>query len=192
MEKIKLENLKTKFIARNIAFYKELDSTQKQAKKLANENIKNGTIVITENQTHGIGTHGRTWQSNPAENATFTIILYPNCNIKNLENITTQIAQSICMAIKALYNIDLEIKKPNDLILNGKKIGGILTEIDTIGENVNELFIGIGFNVNQTEFNEELQNTATSLHLNNVKNAKVQDVICEICNKLEILIERIF
>lgn len=189
---MKLENLKTKFIARNMVYYKNIDSTQKEAKKLAKNKILNGTIIITENQTEGKGTHGRTWESNPFENATFTIILYPECNIKNLENITTQIANSICLAIKELYNIELEIKKPNDLIINGKKIGGILTEIDTIGEIVKELFIGIGFNVKQTRFSKELENSATSLYLNNVKNANVEDVICAICNNLEILIEKFF
>lgn len=187
---MKLEKLHTKYIARNIKYYNILASTQTEAKNLAQGNIENGTIVITENQISGKGTHGRTWESAKGQNATFTIILYPECNIKKLENITTEIANSICFAIKKLYNINLEIKKPNDLILNGKKIGGILTEINTIGEVVKELFIGIGFNVKQTEFSSELKNKATSLHLNNVKNANVEDVVCEICNELEILIEK--
>lgn len=81
--------------------------------------------------------------------------------------------------------IDLEIKPPNDLMLKGKKIGGILTEINTRGETVKELYIGIGFNVNQTKFSEELQNKVTSLKMNNIEGIKVEDVICKICNELE-------
>lgn len=126
----------------------------------------------------------------PGENITFTLILYPECNIKKLDNITIKIANAICKAIKNLCNIDLEIKEPNDLIINKKKIGGILTEINTMGEIVDTLFIGIGFNVKQTIFGENITNKATSLYLNNVKDIEIEDVICAICNELETIIEK--
>ena len=116
--------------------------------------------------------------------------MYPECNIKKLDNITIKIANAICKAIKNLCNIDLEIKEPNDLIINKKKIGGILTEINTMGEIVDTLFIGIGFNVKQTIFGENITNKATSLYLNNVKDIEIEDVICAICNELETIIEK--
>ena len=102
--------------------------------------------------------------------------MYPNCDIKNLENITIVIANSIVKTIRELYGYELEIKKPNDLMLNGKKIGGILTEITTRGEVVETLLIGIGFNVNQKEMPEELQNIATSLAIEYDKKFKIEEI----------------
>lgn len=190
---MKLENLKTTYLARNVIYYDKLDSTQDFAKKISKNNLPNGTIIITKNQTKGKGTHGRVWESTDGKNVTFTLILYPHCNIRKLNGISIKIAKSICKAMEKNYKIFLQIKKPNDIMLEGKKIGGILTEINTIGETVNELFIGIGFNVNQIEFSEELQNKATSLIINNF-NIKITDIICTICNnlekELEILIEK--
>ena len=90
-------------------------------------------------------------------------MINPKCKIKQLENLTFEIAESMQKAIWDLYNIKLEIKEPNDLMLNNKKIGGILTEINTIGEKVNYLLISIGFNVNEENFSKEVENIATSL-----------------------------
>lgn len=190
---MKLENLKTNYLAKNIIYYDVLDSTQELAREISKNNLPNGTIVIAKNQTNGKGTHGRRWESKDGKNATFTLILYPHCNIKKIENISIKIAETICKAMYEDYGVNLEIKAPNDIMLKGKKIGGILTQINTIGETVNELFIGIGFNVNQIKFSKELQGKATSLIINNIS-IKVTDIICTICNalekELEILIEK--
>ena len=82
----------------------------------------------------------------------FSFVLYPNCNIKNLDKLTIIIAESLVQAVKELYLITLEIKKPNDIIFQGKKLCGILTEGITEGEITKKVFIGIGFNVNETIF----------------------------------------
>ena len=76
--------LKTKFIGRNTIFFEEIDSTQIQAKKFAENRVANGSIVLTENQTSGLGTHGRKWYSEQNKNVAFTIILYPKCELKKL------------------------------------------------------------------------------------------------------------
>ncbi len=164
MEIDKIKNAKTKILGKQVIYYEELDSTQLLAKYLVkNKQIKNGTIIITDNQTNGIGTKGRKWFSKTKENITMSIVIFPNCVISEINNLTIEIAELLKKSIQELYNINLEIKSPNDLLLNNKKICGILTESNTINNNINHIIIGIGFNVNQIKFNEETKKLATSL-----------------------------
>lgn len=132
MEKKIKSILRTKIIGKNVIFFDKINSTQVEAKKLAEKGIENGTIVLTDNQTNGIGTHGRKWYSNKGDNITFTLIIYPKCKINNLENLTTDIAQCMINAICEVCSKRLDIKKPNDIIYNKKKVGGILTQILTV------------------------------------------------------------
>ena len=185
----KIKNAKTKYIGKNIEYFDEIDSTQEEAKR----NIKkydNGTIIIADKQIKGKGTHGRIWYTN-LDNIAMTIIIKPKLKVKQLEGFTTSIAKNIQMAIKDLYNLDLEIKLPNDLLLNDKKICGILTEITTIKEKVKEIFIGIGFNVNEKNFPIEVLKIATSLSKETNKNYDREDIICKIIENLEEEIEKI-
>ena len=187
IERIKLAN--TKYLGKNVIYYEELESTQKLAKKLLKENkIKNGTIIITDNQTSGIGTKGRTWYSNKGTNITMTLIVFPNCKIEKIEGITTKIAQCISDSLKELYDIDLKIKYPNDLLLNGKKICGILTESATENQILTHLLIGIGFNVNEENFNDETKEIATSLKKEYKREFIREEIIINIIKKLEKII----
>ena len=187
IEKIKKAN--TKVLGKEIVYYDVLDSTQKEAKrKIRTNDITNGTI-ITNYQTEGIGTKGRSWYTNSNDNITLTIVLYPNCNISKLDGLTIKIAQAIKNAIKKLYGILLEIKVPNDLLLNGKKISGILTQSSTYKGNVKYLLIGIGFNVNQTKFEKEIKSLATSLKKEYGKEYNKEDIIIESIQELEKIID---
>lgn len=89
-----------------------------------------------------------------------------------------------------LFEIRLDIKEPNDLILNGKKISGILTEINTIGEKINYLLISIGFNVNEEDFSDELKDIATSLKMEFGKNFSREEIIVSFIGNLEILLNK--
>lgn len=190
IEKIKQVN--TKIIGKEVIYYNSLESTQKEAKRLVKENCAtNGAIVISSNQTNGIGTKGRVWYTNKDENITMTIVIYPNCKIYELEGLTIKIAKVIKYTIQNLYGISLEIKEPNDLILNKKKICGILTEASTYEEKVKHILIGIGFNVNQVEFNDEIENIATSLKKETGKEYIIEDIIKSIIENLEKEIEEI-
>ena len=156
-------NLKTRYLGKEIIKFKEIDSTQKEIwRRIENGNASQGCVVITEKQTAGIGTHGRTWYTSP-KNITFSFSIFPNCNIKRLENLTYRIAEIFKELFKDLYNINLDIKLPNDLMINGKKIGGILTETKLQGENVKVLVIGVGINTDVTSFPKELEAKATSI-----------------------------
>lgn len=163
-EKIE-ENIKTKIIGRNIEYFETIGSTQVEAKKMAEHNVQNGTIVIAENQENGIGTHDRKWYSEAGKNIMFTLIIYPKCRVEKLSTITVDIAKKIVSVIDNLYSFKLEIKTPNDIISDGKKLGGILTQIVTSGDKIRHLLIGIGLNINQEEFKGEIKENATSLIL---------------------------
>ena len=158
-------NLKTEIIAKNIKYFEKTNSTQLVAKEMAEEKVENGTLVITNDQENGLGTHDRKWYSEAGKNIMFTLIIYPKCDIKHLNTITVDIARCIVVTIEKLYDFKLEIKHPNDLIYIGKKVGGILTQIVTNGEKIRYLLIGIGININQEQFEGEIKETATSLKI---------------------------
>lgn len=192
MRKLEIEKIKkaqTNIIGKKIEYFKKIDSTNTYAEKIANNPGENGTLIITDIQTNGIGTKGRRWYTGKANNIAMSIILKPQCKIDNLKGITVKIAKCIKKAVQNLYNIELEIKEPNDLILNNKKICGILTKISTIGEKINYLIIGIGLNVNEECFNEETIKIATSLKKEFNKEFSREDIIIKIIEILEKEIE---
>ena len=158
---MELKGLKTEFLGRNLIYYHSIDSTQKKIKNI--KKPENGTIIITDNQFEGVGTHDRKWYTGNGKNIAMSFVLLPECNIKKIENLTIEIAKCIVNAIKKKCKINLEIKEPNDLFYEGKKVGGILTETSCKGEIVSKIFIGIGINVNQEEFPGNLEEIATSL-----------------------------
>lgn len=178
------EELDTSFLCRNIIYYKEIDSTQDEAKRIVN-NVQDGTYIITDKQTQGKGTHDRKWYDKGFENICGTFILKPNCHISKLKNLTIMIAECIVETIKNLYNISLQIKYPNDVMCNSKKIVGILTESVTNKEIVQYVFVGIGMNVNQTIFQPEIQNIATSLKKEYKKEFDREEIISEFFNIFE-------
>ena len=112
------------------------------------------------------------------------IIKHPKCKIKELEGVTTKIAEKIQQTIEKIYGYKLKIKIPNDLILNGKKICGILTEVHTQGENIEYLLISIGFNVNEEKFSTELKDIATSLKVEYKEEFCREDIIINIIKSL--------
>lgn len=139
-----LRNLTTKILGKNAIYYPQIDSTQLEVWRQVEEGtIKNGTIVIADIQTRGKGTHGRKWYTDEENNIAFTFFLEPNCEIAKLEGITIEIAKILIKVFQKLYGISLKIKFPNDLVYQGKKIGGILTETKLIGETVKYLVVGI-------------------------------------------------
>ncbi len=165
MDVLKIQEAKTKIIGKQICYREEIDSTHiksKQIVKKLNEE-DNGTILIADKQSSGVGTKGRKWYTGSEKNIAMTIILMPKCNIEKLESLTLKIAESMKETIKDLYGYDLQIKYPNDLTLKGKKIGGILTEINTVSGCINYLLISVGFNVNEENFSDETKELATSL-----------------------------
>ena len=184
----KIKSAKTKFIGKELEYFDEIDSTQAEAKRNV-EKYKNGTVIIADTQTAGRGTHGRVWHTK-TDNIAMTIILKSEINIKMIEGFTVAIAEKIQQSIKELYGIELEIKLPNDVLLNNKKICGILTEVVTIKEIVKEIFIGIGFNVNEKEFLSDISDIATSLYKETKQVYCREDIICKILENIEQELEK--
>lgn len=189
-------NLNTKLIGTNIVHYKEIDSTQKEIwRRVENKQIQNGTLILADIQTDAIGTHGRTWYTTKTNNIAFSFLLYPNIPVRKLEKLTIQIAKIIVEVFEELYKINLEIKLPNDIIIQTnegiKKIGGILTQTKLKGEIVKCLVIGIGINTNQQQFKKEIKNIATSIKNEFGINVNNNNIITEFCNKFEEIYIRI-
>lgn len=190
--KDKLENLKTQRLGRHYIHYEQIDSTQKEIwRRIDNNEIVDGLLIRADSQTSGIGTHGRTWYTT-TNNITFSFYIELNCNIEKIKRITTEIANVIISIMKKKYNIRVDIKLPNDLYINGKKLGGILTESKVRGNIVKYIVIGIGINNSQERFNKEIENIATSLKKEYGIEIDVQEFISEFCNSLEkIILKRI-
>lgn len=188
---MKLTNLKTKYLGRDFIFYNQIDSTQNEIfRRIENNNIKNGTLVMADIQTNGKGTHGRIWHTNETQNIAFSFYIKVNCSPQKLEGVTIEVAKIIVEIFKLKYNINLNIKEPNDITYNGKKIGGILTQSKIIAKNVKFLVIGIGINTNQTVFLDDIKDIATSIKKEFGIEVNRTEIIECFCNKFEETIKR--
>lgn len=183
---MKLKNLKTNFLGRNSIFYKEIDSTQSEVWRLIESNsAPSGTVVIADIQTNGKGTHGRVWHTDEVNNIAFSFFVKMDCNVKELDGITLDIAKIIVEIFKDMYNIDLDIKLPNDIVFGGKKIGGILTETKVYQEMVKFLVVGIGINTGKMQFSDDIIDIATSIKNEFGIDVDVIEFITEFCNRFE-------
>ncbi len=183
-----IKNSKTTYIGKQIEYFQQIDSTHNYVlREIKNKNWNNGTIVIANKQTNAIGTKGRTWYTQEG-NISMSIILFPNCEIQQLQGLTINVAIAIKKAIKELYGYELIIKEPNDLLCNGKKICGILIQSSTSDKKVNYIVISIGMNINTTEFTNEIENIATSLKREYNKEYSCEEIIKGIIEEIEKLI----
>ena len=185
---MKLKNLKTKFLGKNCIYFNEIDSTQSEIWRLVNKKTTNGTLVMADIQTSGKGTHGRIWHTDEENNIAFSFYVETNCNINKLDGITIEIAKIIVDILMKKYGIQLSIKEPNDIVYNGKKIGGILTESKVQSELVKFLVVGIGLNTNKTIFSDDIKDIATSIKREFDVEIDRDDFICEFCNRFENLL----
>lgn len=159
--------LQTSFIGQNLHYEESVESTQKIANRLANENAPEGTVAIAEEQFTGKGRLGRHWHSPKYTGVWMSLILRPNIPLPRAPQLTLLTAVSVVQAIEEVTGIFPEIKWPNDILINGKKIAGILTELQAESDQIHSIIIGIGINVNQQleDFPSELYSIATSLSI---------------------------
>ncbi len=153
--------------AEHIHYYIVTDSTNVQAKLLAEQGAPEGTVCIAGSQTGGKGRMGRSFHSPDGSGLYFSLILRPNCPAEQLMHLTCAVAVAACDAVEKLCGTRPQVKWINDLVTGGKKLGGILTElsVDPKTSLVNYAIVGIGINCLQeiTDFPEQLQNMATSI-----------------------------
>lgn len=161
--------LKTKYMGRKLVYFQETDSTNIQIKKLAEAGSPEGTLVVAESQTAGKGRRGRSWSSPAGSSIYMSYLLRPKIPPYSASMLTLLAGMACVAAIREETGLSPAIKWPNDLVIGGKKICGILTEMSTELEEIHYIFTGIGINVNQTGFPQEIQETATSLKLESKK-----------------------
>ena len=154
-----------------IIYFKTLDSTNVKIRELALEGASEGMVAVADMQTAGKGRRGRSWESPAGTNIYMSLLLRPKFEVTFAPMLTLVMAYSAACVLKEEGYEGVRIKWPNDLVISGKKICGILTEMELSGTEIGHVVVGIGINANTKTFPEELQDKATSLCL--VKNHEV-------------------
>jgi len=159
--------LQTQFIGRKVIAYQQVGSTNDIALRLGRSGAEEGTLVIAESQTAGRGRHGRSWLSPPNASILASLILRPRMQESKIALINLLAAVAVARAIEIVISLPAKIKWPNDVLIYGKKVSGILTEIESQKEGIRFLVVGIGINVNipLDSFPVSLKPKATSLSI---------------------------
>ncbi|WP_083851464.1 biotin--[acetyl-CoA-carboxylase] ligase [Sedimentibacter sp. B4] len=175
------KHLNTKFMGRNVVFIEKVDSTNNYAK---NNDLSNGSLVTCEEQTTGRGRLGRRWESQ--KGMCMSVVLIPEIELSQISKITQVCAAAVAKALDELQIIS-QIKWPNDIFLNGKKICGILTEMKTEMNKHPYVVVGIGMNINNDNFPDEIKDVASSLYMETGIIFEKSLVSAKILNNFEIL-----
>ena len=166
MDVTELESIhSTEWAGCELYYYDSIDSTNTKAKELAEDGHPSGTLVVADRQTAGKGRRGRSWESPTGIGIFMTLMLKPEINPNNASMLTLVAAMATTRAIRRVTGVPAMIKWPNDIVMNGKKVCGILTEMSAQFDYINHIVIGIGINVHNEEFPEEIKETASSLFL---------------------------
>lgn len=178
--------LSTNFIGRKVFHFDSIESTNSIAKSLGDSDDINGSIVISEEQTNGRGRLGRAWISPKHKGIWMSIILKPDLNPVDAVNLTQTAAAAVVKATEEL-GIRTLVKWPNDIVINNKKVCGILTEMSAELTRINYVVVGLGINVNIDEFQfpEDIRDIATSLKIQTNSLVNRQELTARILNNFE-------
>lgn len=168
-----------------LEYHEEVDSTNNRAKKLAEEGTPEGTLVVAESQTTGKGRRGNTWVSPRGTGIWMSLVLRPGIAPSCASMLTLVAALAVAKGIEEVSGLDTKIKWPNDIVVNGKKVCGILTEMSAELEKIHYVVIGIGINANMTEFPQEIRNKATSIYQQSGKQVNRSQVIAAVMKAME-------
>jgi len=158
--------LRAEHIGREIITYSSVDSTNDAAKRLIGESDKEGTVILADGQTQGKGRQGRTWHSEENVGIYLSIVLKPSLRPEQISQITLVAGVALAQTINEFSRVRAHLKWPNDILLNGKKVAGILTE--NCQNNAHSgIILGVGINVNHSQFPVSLQRIATSMAMEN-------------------------
>lgn len=179
------QELNTGYLGQKILYLEEVGSTNNVAKEYGKQEGNHGLLIIAEEQNAGKGRLGRTWNSPKGSGIWMSFVLKTEIELKNTPMLTLVAALAVNQSIRKHTELESAIKWPNDIILNGKKICGILTEMSTSMNQLDGIIIGIGINVNQKEFPEELREKATSLWIESNRSVSREVLISEVMNQFE-------
>ncbi|WP_249866183.1 biotin--[acetyl-CoA-carboxylase] ligase [Paenibacillus konkukensis] len=161
-----LGRLHTRVLGRSIHYMNEVDSTNNVARELVQQGAQEGTLVVAEQQLAGRGRLGRKWHSPKGKGLWMTLILKPRIPLHFTPQLTLLVAVALCRSLRQITSLPIGIKWPNDLLIDGKKISGILLESSAEEENLNYVVAGVGIGVNLLPDDypdDELRAKATSL-----------------------------
>uniref|UniRef100_Q977S0 Bifunctional protein: biotin repressor/biotin [acetyl-CoA-carboxylase] ligase n=1 Tax=uncultured crenarchaeote 4B7 TaxID=44557 RepID=Q977S0_9ARCH len=163
-------DLKTKVIGKRIYYFEEIDSTQNFAKQIAYDKKENGTIIIAEKQTAGRGRLDRKWTS-PKGGMWFSLIIHPKFDVSNSTLIPILSAVALSKSIKSVLGIKTEVKWPNDITMNGKKVAGMLVDASFQANNIDYLILGIGvnFDIDAKKLEKRLAKTPNFYGVNSLR-----------------------
>lgn len=180
------DELDTRWLGRQIDYFEQLDSTNTYAKQLPDEDVIQGRVCITDYQRKGRGQYDRGWESEPGKNLTFTIIFSP-AHGERFHVLTLACALALTECLRDMIGSKecACVKWPNDVLLNGKKVAGLLTESVFTGDKVNRLLIGIGINVNQINFSGDVDSEATSLRRETGTEVAREKLLAELLVRIE-------
>jgi BirA family biotin operon repressor/biotin-[acetyl-CoA-carboxylase] ligase len=184
-DKVK-EDLRTRFIGRTLYAYDAVSSTNDVARALALEGAEEGAVIIAETQTKGRGRAGREWFS-PRGGLWFSILLKPKIKAREVSRITLTVGMAVTKALNRQLDLNAEVKWPNDVLMNGRKVCGVLTESVTCDETIKMVVVGIGLNANITleDFSRSLRESVTTLKEELRKEVLLEPLLCEILSRIE-------
>lgn len=188
-EKLK-EILCTKWLGKDTVFFSTCDSTNTRLQELANAGAKEGTVVISVEQTAGQGRNGRNWNSPKGEGIFLSMLLRPEFKPRYASMITLVTALAVCSALGKNGVERLFIKWPNDIVASGKKLCGILTKMSTDAEAIQYIIVGLGINVNQKNFHPEIAKIATSLYIETKEEKSQVNIIADFLSAFETYYEQ--
>lgn len=190
LEKFDLK-LNTDVIGRSFIYCEEIDSTNTYLLDKTNKNNSDGTVVFSEKQTEGRGRKNRVWYSAKEQNLNFSILLTNKKYFgKNLNLINLASSLAVSQAIENLFQLNTELKWPNDVLIKGKKVCGILLEASSHGSKIERIVIGIGINVNQTMFQGDFNLPPTSIKIESNESVERERLLAEVLNVFEELLEK--
>ena len=178
---------RTRVIGRDIRVFEQTTSTNDVIERLARDGVKEGVVVFAESQTRGRGRLGRKWLSPERKGLWFSVLLRPALRPPETTRLTVASATALWRAIKSVTGLQPEIKWPNDILIGGKKVAGILTELSAELDRVRHVILGMGVDVNQVagEFPPELRKTATSLRLESGRTISRAELAAAILRELD-------
>lgn len=164
-----------------ILHYDMLDSTNNLAITFAKEKAAEGTVIVSEYQTKGRGRFDRAWSSPRGKGLLFSLILYPKLKAGEAPILTHLAAEVVAESLSSQFNLSAKLKKPNDILVQGKKICGILTESSTTKQNMDYVVVGIGLNVNSEK--KDLIDSATSIRIETKKKVDKEPLLIDILER---------
>ena len=182
-----MQYINTTVFGRRLHLLESTLSTQVEAIKLAEEGAEAGTLVISDMQTNGRGRLGRNWFSPAGKGIWMSLVLRPELPVRFMPQLTLLTGVAVCSAIRKVTGVEAGLKWPNDILVNGRKVCGILLEAATEDNKVRYCIAGIGIDVNLSEqdYPEELRSVATSLKVESGTSVSRSRLIGEVMNELE-------